>query len=262
MDHAAIDAQMQKLASAFIPRNCRKFTYRIFDDQPKKSAWGFYIDPKPFEGKVVARTDDAIIVKNQGKQSEFSVLDRSLVTPEPGEGARVEVHPYARRRFDGERADTPREETRIGLDGKPYTLQTQVLGEAPAKLPIPEPRCFELRQLIEQLESLPAPDGFRNVTHLLVDAGATDFAWVDPKPADIIKTPPSISFSVSSAKFEGRVTVLYERGLDLYAVELSRDGERVERVDEVCFDDLGQVLERLIDDGEWRRIRVKILTRH
>ena len=59
-----------------------------------------------------------------------------------------------------------------------------------------------------------------------------------------------------TAKFQGRVTVLYERGDDLYAVELHRDGELVERVDEVFFDDLGNTLERLIDDGSWRQIRV------
>jgi hypothetical protein len=259
MDHAAINAQMPNLVSAFVPRNCRRFKYNIYDGQPLKSAFGHRVDPKPFSGKVVAKTGDAIIVKNKGKQSEFAVLDRSLVTPEPGEGVKVEVHPYARRRFDGLRADTPEEEIHTSPDGTQYKIQKLILGNAPAKLPIPEPRCFELRQLIEQLESLPAPDGFRNISHLLVDAGATDFSWVDPEPKDIIRTPPAISFSVSTTKFQGRVTMLYERGLDLYAIELSRDGELVERVDYVGFDDLGEVLERLIDDGEWRRIRVIIL---
>jgi hypothetical protein len=256
MDRALIDKQLPTLVGAFVPRNCRGFKYRIFDDQPKVSALGFYVDPKPFEGKVVARTENAIIVKNAGKRAEFSVLDRSLVTEDPAEGARVEVQPYARRRFDGLRADTPREETRIGLDGKPYTMQFYIPGEASARLPIPEARCFELRQLIEQLEELPAPDGFRQITHMLVDANATDIAWVDPEPKDIFRTPPAISFAVSTAKFAGRVRVLYERGLDLYAVELYRDDALLERVDRVAFDDLGKTLERLIDDGRWRRIRV------
>ncbi|MBN0639495.1 GTPase, partial [Pseudomonas aeruginosa] len=95
----------------------------------------------------------------------------------------------------------------------------------PAKLPIAEPQCPELQELIHQLEQLPAPDGFRRITHLLVDAGARDITWVDPLPADIIRTPPAIGFTVATTKFQGRVTVLYERGLDLYAVELHRDGE-------------------------------------
>jgi DNA-binding transcriptional LysR family regulator len=47
---------------------------------------------------------------------------------------------------------------------------------------------------------LPAPDGFRRVTHLLVDAGARDITWVDPLPADIIRTPPAIGFTVATMK--------------------------------------------------------------
>ena len=65
---------------------------------------------------------------------------------------------------------------------------------------------------------------------------------------------------MATEKFQGRVTVLYERGLDVYAVELHRDGELVDRVDEVFFDALGETLERLIDDGSWRRIRVQCLS--
>jgi hypothetical protein len=260
MDHARIKEQLPALVSNFIPRNCRTFKYRIFDGHPFKApALGIFVDPKPFEGKVVARTEEAIVIKEKGKQARFAVLDRALVTELPNEGAKVEVHPYARRRFDGERADTPEKETRIGSDGKPYTIQRRILGKAPARLPIPQPRCPELQQLIAQLEELPAPDGFRRITHLLVDANARDFTWVDPEPEDIIKTPPAITFSVSTAQFRGRVTVLYDRRYDLHAVELQRDGTLVERAEGVYFDMLGQTLERLIDDGSWRRIRVNIL---
>lgn len=254
MDHQLVRQQLPTLVSGHVPSNARGFNFVIFDGEPKVSTMGFHIDPKPFEGKVVARTDDAIVVKTG--RTQFMVLDRTLVTEEPEEGAKVQVEPYARRRFDGLRADTPEERTEYTSDGQPYTMQTFVLGSAPAKLPIPEPRCLELQQLIEQLETLPAPDGYRRITHLLVDAGACDFTWVDPLPKDIIATPPAISFNVATAKFEGRVTVLYERGDDLYAVELHRGGELIERVDEVFFDYLGNTLERLTDDGSWRQIRV------
>ena len=258
MDTQAIRAQMPKLVSGHVPSNVRTFKFNIFDGQPKVSTLGFHIDPKPFEGKVIATTDEAVVVKTG--RAEFAVLDRALVTEVPDDGAKVQVEPYARRRFDGLRADTPEEETAFTADGKPYTVQRFVLGSAPAKLPIPEPRCPELQELIQQMEQLPAPDGFRRITHLLVDAGARDFTWVDPLPKDIIATPPAISFTVATAKFRGRVTVLYERGFDVYAVELRRDGALVERVDEVFFDSLGGTLERLIDDGNWRRIRVQCLS--
>lgn len=105
------------------------------------------------------------------------MLDSKLVTTVPDEGAKVHVQPYARRRFDGLRADTPEERTEMTSDGIPYTVKTHILGSAPAKLPIPEPQCMELGQLIQQLEEMPAPDGFRRITHMLVDAGARDFTW-------------------------------------------------------------------------------------
>ncbi|WCM86829.1 GTPase [Acidovorax sp. NCPPB 3576] len=257
MDHQAIRAQLPSLVAGHVPRNIRSFKFRIHDDQPQTSGLGFSIDPKPFEGTVIATTAEAIVVKTG--RAEFAVLDRHLVTQVPDEGIKVHVRPYARHRFDGLRADTPEERTEFTSDGMPYTVQTHVLGSAPAKLPIPQPRCPQLQELVHQMEALPAPDGFRRITHLLVDAGARDFRWVDPLAADIIRTPPAISFSVDNAKFQGRVTVLYERADDLYAVELHRDEEIVQRVDSVFFDTLGETLERLIDDGAWRRIQVDIL---
>ncbi|WP_413730168.1 GTPase [Sodalis sp. RH22] len=258
MDHSTIRAQMPTLVDGHIPSNVRSFRFNIFDGQPKVSTLGFYIDPKPFEGKVIARTDEAIVIKTG--RAEFAVLDRALVTEVPAQGVKVRVEPYARRRFDGLRADTPEERTEFAANGQPYTMKTFMLGSAPAKLPVPEPRCPELQALIQQLEELPAPDHYRRITHLLVDAGARDFAWVDPLPKDIIATPPAISFTVSTAKFEGRITVLYERTDDLYALELRRGEKLVERVDEIYFDLLGETLERLIDDGTWKHIKVEVIS--
>ncbi|KCV32273.1 hypothetical protein L490_5336, partial [Bordetella bronchiseptica 00-P-2796] len=69
----------------------------------------------------------------------------------------------------------------------------------------------------------------------------------------------AISFTVSTAKFEGQVTILYDRGGDTYVMELRRNGEIVDRHDEVYFDMLGEMLERLIDDGRWRLIDVSVI---
>jgi hypothetical protein len=258
MDTQAIRDQMPMLVCGHVPSNVRRFKFNIFDGKPKVSTLGFHLDPKPFDGKVIAKTDQAIVVKTG--RAEFAVLDRTLVTDDPDEGATVHVEPYARRRFDGRRADTPEERTERTTGGVSYTVQTYVLGSAPAKLPIPEPKCPELRQLIEQLETLPAPDGFRRITHMLVDAGAKDITWVDPMPTKIIETPPAISFKVASGKFAGRVTVLYDRRADTYVVELHRGDELVDRHDEVYFDTLGETLDRLIDDGTWRLIRVQCVS--
>ena len=139
MDRSLIKTLMPSLVAGHVPRNVRSFKYRVFDDQPQSSTLGFVIDPQPFDGKVVAASEDAIVVKL--KPSEFAVLDPSLVTTVPSEG-KVHVQPYARRRFDGLRADTPEERTEMMSDGTPYTVKTHILGSAPAKLPIPEPQCL------------------------------------------------------------------------------------------------------------------------
>src|SRR3546814_11197587 len=90
---------------------------------------------------------------------------------------------------------------------------------------------FPYSALFRALGEMPAPDRIRRSTHMLVDAGARDFTWVDPTPSKIIETPPAISFTVSTAKFEGRVTILYDRGGDTYVVELHRqNGESVEQI--------------------------------
>ncbi len=255
MDHQAIRQQLPLLVAGHLPRNARSFQFNIFDGQPKESALGFRIDPQPFDGKVVATTDEAIVVKIG--RTQFAVLDRELVTDIPVEGAKVTVQPYARRRFDGLRADTPEEVVEHTSDGTPYKVTRLILGSAPAHLPVAKPVCLELQQLIEQLESMPAPDQHRTISHMLVDAHASEFTLVDPSPKDIIRTPPTISFNVVTGKFDGRVSVLYLRGDDVYAIELHRDGKCVERRDEVYFDMLGDTLAHLIDDGSWRRIQVQ-----
>ena len=147
MDTQTIRAQMPTLVVGHVPSNVRSFKFNIFDGQPKVSTLGFHIDPKPFEGKVIATTDEAIVVKTG--RAEFAVLDRTLVTEVPDEGVKVQVEPYVRRRFDGQRADTPEEHTEFTGDGQPYTVKRFVLGSAPAKLPIPESRCPELQELVD-----------------------------------------------------------------------------------------------------------------
>jgi len=257
MNRSLLESQLQTLLKPHVPRNARGFNYRVVDSLPQPSMLGITFDPKPFDGKVVALTDEAIIVKTA--RTQFAVVDRSLATTVPAEGAKVSVRPYARRRFDGLRADTPEERSEIDSDGTSHTVTTHILGAAPARLPVPKPQCLELAQLIEQMENLPAPDGFRKITHLLVDANARDFSLVDPKSKDIICTPPAINFTVSTAKFAGQVSVLYDRSADVYGVELHQNGELVERRDEVYFDDLGAVLADLIDDGTWRQIVIDVL---
>ncbi len=262
MNEQAIRAQLPSLVAGHVPRNAQRFKFRMYSKDPQQSALGLLVDPKPFEGRVIATTEDAIIIKTG--RIAFAVVDRQLATLVPENGAKVSIEPYARRRFDGLRADTPNEETHQATDGSSYTVKTLILGSATAKLPIPTPRCEYLQSLIDLLEQAPAPDGYRRITHLMVDAGARDIniTWVDPEYDDLFRTPPAINFTVSTAKFEGQVSVIYERGLDLYAVELHRNGELAHRVSEVYFDEVGELLGQLIDDGSWQQIKVQVISEH
>jgi hypothetical protein len=81
MDTQAIRAQMPTLVRGHVPSNVRSFKFNIFDGQPKVSTLGFHIDPKPFEGKVIATTDEAIVVKTGGPSSRCSTRRSSPTCP-------------------------------------------------------------------------------------------------------------------------------------------------------------------------------------
>lgn len=259
MDRERLHKLIPSLVSGYVPRNAPNYYYRVYDDQPHRSSLGIQVDPRPFQGTVIAKTDDALIIKT-GRVA-FAAVDRDLATLDPEAGTKVEVTPYARRDFDGTRIDGATEKTHQAADGHRYTVSTVTLGGRTVKLPLPIPRCPELADLIAQVEQLPAPDGRRKIVHMLVDAGASAFTCVDPEPDHIIDTPPEIAFQIDNARFSGRVAIVYDRGLDLYAVE-SRESDRVlERIERVDFTALGKTLEYLIDDGRWRRIQITVLGR-
>lgn len=256
MDHQSLRAHLPSLIAGHLPRNARRYYFRTYDGQPQISPLGLCIDPRPFQGTVIAKTDEALIVKT-GRVA-FAAIDRHLASADPEPGARVEVAPYARRDFSGARIDAPVEERHEMSNGQTYTVQKVSLGGRTVLLPLPPPRYPQLDDLKHQLEVLPAPDGFRTIVHLLVDAGAHAFSCVDPEPEDI-QTPPEIAFHVDTGKFVGQVAILYDRGLDLYAVELRDARVPVTRIDPVDFTSLGKTLEDLIDDGHWRHIQITVL---
>jgi hypothetical protein len=155
MDTQAIRAQMPTLVVGHVPSNVRSFKFNIFDGQPKVSTLGFHIDPKPFEGKVIATTDEAIVVKTG--RAEFAVLDRTLVTEVPDEGAKVQVEPYVRRRFDGQRADTPEEQTEFTADGQPYTVKRLCSGPHRRSCRFPSPAAPSCKNWSTNWSSCPLP---------------------------------------------------------------------------------------------------------
>lgn len=257
MDNHSIQARIGSLVAPHLPVNAPNFRFRVYSSFPEKNSLGFHIDPKVFSGKVVDITDDIILVKIA--RTTFAVVDRSLASITPKIGDQIEVTPYARRDFNGDRIDKPKLETHTGSDGESYTTETVLLGGWETRLPLPAPKCEYLNALIEQLETLPAPDGVRSIVHLLVDANATDFTVVDPADKDVVATPPSISFNVNTKKFQGSVAIIYDRCSDYYIIELRNGGIVIEHLEAIGFESLGEVLHSLIDDGTWQTIRISLL---
>jgi len=256
LNRQKLDQALPALLKEYIPRNIRYFNYRIVDFSVCHNMLGIIVDPQPFEGKVVVYTDEAMIVKIGRK--DFRVVDLAYVTDKPVLGSQVRVTPYACRHFDGRRIDEYEEKNVIASSGSVLKSVRMVLG-AQTKLPVPQVKCPELAEMINQIQQLPAPDGVRKGVHILVDAGATDFSVVDPEPNQIVATPPTLKFKVANPKFQGEVAIIYNRGLDAYEMELRQNGALFHRDDYLLFDDLGPKLVEYVDDGLWQKIEVRVI---
>lgn len=263
LDRDQVQSSLAQIIRPLIPRNCSRYQYRFCELLPQPNAFGFCSDPQPFTGKVVFINEVFILVKRAKTRNEFVIVDTTYVDVMPELNDQVEITPYARHDFNGKRIDEPEKEIQTLADGTQYTVTKMVLGGKTTTLPLPiskeQLQSPELLALIEQLENLPAPDGFRLISHLLVDAGASDFTINDPDTLNT-DTPPSISFSVSNQKFQGKIAIVYDRGSDTYSLWLyPATGNQPTEIDNVYFDELGIRLAEAIDDFTWQVIRVKAL---
>lgn len=265
LDRDQVQSSLAQIIRPLIPRNCSRYQYRFCELLPQPNVLGFCSDPQPFTGKVVFVNEVFILVKRAHTRNQFVIVDVAYVDIVPGVSDQVEITPYARHDFNGKRVDEPEKEIQTLPDGTQYTVTKMMLGGNAITLPLPiskeQLQSPELLALIEQLENLPAPDGFRLISHLLVDAGAVDFTIND---ADTLNsdTPPGIGFTVNNQKFQGKVAIVYERGSDTYSLWLypdeTTDKQPVE-INNIYFDELGIRLAETIDDFAWQVIRAKVL---
>lgn len=155
-----------------------------------------------------------------------------------------------------------------------------------------------LRDLITQMEQIPIDGGKRRVVHVLIDAGAKDLRFTDP-PEDSTERA-GVTATVSTKRFRGQVEISYDCGIDYYCVTFTPDavmttdewlrdvkqdvqeaiadqgkpyadwmrdikfaaeGKAPLVLDNISFDELGQVLVDCIDDREWTKAKVTILKR-
>ncbi len=263
LDRDQVQSSLGQIIRPLIPRNCSRYEYRFCELLPQPNVLGFCSDPQPFTGKVVFVNEVFILVKRAKTRNQFVIVDTAYVDVMPKLNDQVEITPYARHDFSGKRIDEPEKEIQTLPDGTQYTVTKMLLGGNAITLPLPIPKeqiqSPELLALIEQLENLPAPDGFRLISHLLADAGATDFIINDLDTLNT-NTPPSIGFSVNNKKFQGKVSIVYDRGSDTYSLWLyPATGNQPTEIDNVYFDELGIRLAEAIDDFAWQVIKVKVL---
>lgn len=258
MDREHAKALFRAVAGRHVPSNARRYSFLIVDSEPPVSAMlGVKTDYRPIAGKVVDTIEGAVVVKTG--RTDFAVVSHEILSSIPEVGATVRITPYARRLFDGSRLDGPQVEDQTLENGLRIQTRTIRIGDNRTPLPVQAQRSTYLQDLIRQIEEMRAPDGFRTVAQMLVDAKATAFTVVDPSDNDdIIATRPEISFSVSTARFEGRVSVVYWRVPDLYHVHFAPESGQPEEVPDVDFMSLGGVLGERIDDGLWRIAKIEI----
>lgn len=246
---------IRERAYKHVPSNVRTIRYNVFDGRPSVNFLGLRVDPQPIEGTVVESDDSFVMVKKAGSRNSFAVFPVDMIETVPPLKKRVRVSPYARKNFDGMRLDTPKREER----GNGIVIQSLVIG-GHVQLPIDryQLKCEYLKDMITQLEALPDIYG-RTIAQVMTDAGAPAVEYCDPEDEMLFETPPRLSFDVITARFTGRVSVIYDRGLDYYTLSFEPTNGEPHKIEEVDFLSLAEIIVDEIDDGLWQKAKVVYL---
>ncbi len=257
-------AWVRTVAQAHLASNCRQYRWAVYVAQrSNSSAFGFQVDLKPAEGKIVDENEDYVLMKTS--RTEFFVAAKESLSVVPQVGSVCRITPYARRLFDGTRLDAPIEENLgNGIVSKVYKL-----GEYRSYLPIDKASivCFQFRDMINIIESERADD-IPTVAQVLIDAGALAepvFFQDVLNEEDICDKPPTLRFKVSTSKHTGYVEIRYDRAGDCFTVLVLNDDMSIKsRNDEVYIaidspSEIGRIIIDAVDDGSWKIAPVEIL---
>lgn len=250
---------LESVVQKHLAKNARGYNYIVCDGYAFHSpALGLKMDLKPAEGKVVDESDEFLLVKTS--RTCFFVCVKTILELIPEIGSTVRITPYARRDFDGKRLDAPKEGITDGIKFLTYKLGGNI-----SQLPIEKTalKSQYLRDMIEQVEVLPAGDGIRTLAQVLVDAGATDelVTYDDPEDEHVFDMPPTLQFRIKTEKHDGYLNIIYDRACDYYLIQLV-DANRqdvVKSLDHVDFMELAERIIELVDDKKWRIAKVEIL---
>ena len=164
---------------------------------------GVAIAPPTLEGRFV-HLGDSFGVLQEGTD-RFTVFDSCMLgLTAPPLHSTIRLTPYRARDFDG-----------VSLYELPVSERngnSTLLGKRRCVPPV-DPQSDFLKNLVEQLAHMPAPDRIRTIAESLVDAGSRrSGVSLQEDPAEGLY---SITFTVNSGVFDGKLTISYLHGKDL-----------------------------------------------
>ena len=260
----AASAWVRSIAGMHLASNCRQYRWSTYaGERSSSSAFGFQVDLKPAEGKVLNANEHFVLLKTS--RTEFFVAAKDVLSSVPAIGETCRITPYARRLWNGNRLDSPIE-TDIGNG---IISQTFHLGEYKSLLPIDKASISypQFRDMIDVVERERA-DGVRTVVQVLIDAGANlhpVFFQDVVDEEDVVDKPPTIRFKVSTLKHTGYVEISYDRACDSFTVSiLNEDMTVASRTADVFIavegpSEIGKLIIDAIDDGTWKIAPVETL---
>lgn len=258
-------AWLRSVVRGHVGANIRRYDYALYAGQLAHNALGYISYLSPQEGAVADVGEQFSLVKTS--PNKFFVVLNALLSEPLQPGQKVRIVTYRPRRFDGSATDGTEDAAVNGL-------RSIVIGGAQSIFPVKWPgrhlgldEKFSaawqeignpyLREMIEQLEKLPANGGYRRLVNVLIDAGARNLVFVDPPEQDAA-TAPAIRMEVATAKFKGVLELRYDRAGDMYGISL-QSGESTVDLADITFDELSEQLIDAIDDESWRAAKVTVL---
>jgi hypothetical protein len=249
---------LASVARQHLPSNTRNYKFSTYCGQQNFGSFiGLPVDLSPAEGKVVDISDEWLLVKT--RRNTFFIADVELLSQVPGIGDTVVIEPWARKGFDGLRLDAPRDSG--------GGCKTFILGETRSRFPNrSDLQCPQLRDMLDQLEVLkmPDPDGIRTVAQVMIDAGASNHPveYCDPADSDIISNPPRVTVTLDAPHIPNGpvgLSVIYDRGGDMYRVETVSASGEVTTLENLTFDMLPETIGEIATDPAWRKAKVAII---
>ncbi len=256
----AARAWLQANVRQHVPPSTRQYHTGVLRLALAENMLGLSIDRPTLKGAVIHVDADFSVVKTA--RTRFTIINNEILSQPLRLGDTVSVQPYQRRRFDGSRFLDPVETDTAETGVKVHTYH---IGGCASEIPLPAPQSEYLQNMRELLLYGKCTDGVRVISNLLVDVGARSLAWQEPGPDSASGfRDPQFQFDCTTGKFEGRVHIGLDCGSDTYYVDLMKVGAEGALVETHCcktvyFDELAEVLETLLCDGQWKFAKVEVL---